>query len=164
ITVANHNWCHIKSVEFFVWVRGDDESVIDLDNEDAEHMAHGTLLPNLDMGAVQAMLKRGAEKIRDSFVTFSKRLDPDIDCTELEQATVTFPVIWKDYVRACRNGADVTAWTRYTMWHENVISDLKDDATYTLPSEASGDKSRGRPKRKRASTSLPPPRKSKRAF
>lgn len=41
ITVANHSWCHIKSVEFFVWVRGDDESVIDLDNEDAEHMAHG---------------------------------------------------------------------------------------------------------------------------
>lgn len=121
------------------------------------------------MGAVHAMLKRGAEKIRDSLVTFSKRLEPDIDCTELEEATVTFPVIWKDYVRACRNGADVTAWMRYTMWHEDVISDLKKDATYTPPlviaaPEASDDKPRGRPKRKRASTSLPPPRKSKRAF
>jgi hypothetical protein len=41
ITVANHSWCHIKSVEFFVWVRSDDQSCIDLDNEDAEHMAHG---------------------------------------------------------------------------------------------------------------------------
>jgi len=41
ITVADHNWCHISSVEFFVWVRGDDELVIDIDNEDTEHMAHG---------------------------------------------------------------------------------------------------------------------------
>jgi hypothetical protein len=122
------------------------------------------------MEAVQAMLKRGLEKIRDSLVTFSKRLEPDVDCTELQEATVTFPVIWKDYVRACKNGADVTAWKRYMSWHEDVIGDLKKDPTYSLPSaaaapEASGDdKLRGRSKRKRASTSLPPPRKSKRAF
>jgi hypothetical protein len=41
IRIAHHNWCHISSVELFVWVRGDDEPVLDLDNEAAEHMAHG---------------------------------------------------------------------------------------------------------------------------
>jgi hypothetical protein len=41
IMIANHNWCHISSVEFFVWVKGEDESILDLDNEDAEHMACG---------------------------------------------------------------------------------------------------------------------------
>lgn len=41
ITIANHNWCHISTVKIFVWVRGDDELIIDIDNEDAEHMARG---------------------------------------------------------------------------------------------------------------------------
>jgi hypothetical protein len=41
ITVADHNWCHISSVEYFIWVWGDDELTINIDNEDAEHMAHG---------------------------------------------------------------------------------------------------------------------------
>jgi hypothetical protein len=44
ITIADHKWCHISTVEMFVWVRGDDEATIDLDNQDAEHMAHGVSL------------------------------------------------------------------------------------------------------------------------
>lgn len=44
ITIANHKWCHISTVDVFVWVRGDDEPVIDLETEDAEHMAHGVSL------------------------------------------------------------------------------------------------------------------------
>lgn len=44
ITIADHNWCHISTVEIFVWVRGDDELVIDIDNEDAEHVARGVSL------------------------------------------------------------------------------------------------------------------------
>ncbi|KAG1850397.1 hypothetical protein DFJ58DRAFT_729275 [Suillus subalutaceus] len=92
ITITGHNWCHVSSVEFLVWVQGDDEAAIDLNKEDAEHMAYGTLLPDLNMDAV--------------------KLDPSIDCTELEKAPITFLPIWKDYLIACRNGADVTAWTR----------------------------------------------------
>jgi len=153
ITIANHKWCHISTVDVFVWVRGDDEPVIDLETEDAEHMAHGTLLPDINMDAVKSMLKRGLGKIRDSFVAFSKQLNPTVDCTELEEAVITLPVRWKDYVIALNNGADVTAWMRYKTWHEKVIKD-----------RASGNtQARGRSRRKRASKSLPPPRKSRRA-
>ncbi|KAG1728041.1 uncharacterized protein EDB91DRAFT_1086208 [Suillus paluster] len=141
ITVANHNWCHISSVEFFIWVRGDDETDINLSKQDAEHMAQGspiliqTLLPNINMDAVIAMLKQGLAKIRDSFVAFSKELNPNIDCAKLEEAIVTFPVRWKDYVIALRNAADVTAWMRYKAWHEGVISDEDSDPPY-VPSNA----------------------------
>ncbi|KAG2130267.1 hypothetical protein DEU56DRAFT_757938 [Suillus clintonianus] len=167
ITVADHSCCYISSVEFFVWVRGDDEDIIDLDNDDADHMAHGTLLPHIKMDAVKAMLTRGVGKIRDSFVSFSKQLNPEIDCTELEEAVITLPTRWNDYVIALNNGADVTAWRRYQTWHEDVISDLKKDPSYVPPSnagEASGSShERSKRKRKRTSTSLPP-HKSKRAL
>ncbi|KAG1837305.1 hypothetical protein DFJ58DRAFT_734428 [Suillus subalutaceus] len=144
ITIAGHNWCHVSSVEFLVWFQGDDEAAIDLNKEDAEHMAYSTLLPDLNMDAVKVMFQRGLEKIRDSLVTFSKQLDPSIDCTELEKAPITFLPIWKDYLIACRNGADVTAWTRYTVWYEEVISDRKKNPN---ASGASGSRSRGCPKR-----------------
>ncbi|KAG2122170.1 hypothetical protein BD769DRAFT_1670979 [Suillus cothurnatus] len=123
IRIAHHNWCHISSVELFVWVRGDDEPILDLDNKAAEHMAHGTLLRDVNMDAVKSMLKRGLEKIRDSFVAFSKELDPAVDCTELEEAIITLPLRWKDYLIALNNGADVTALTRYKNWHKKVIKD-----------------------------------------
>ncbi|KIK48160.1 hypothetical protein CY34DRAFT_104152 [Suillus luteus UH-Slu-Lm8-n1] len=161
ITIADHNWCHIRSVEFLVWVKGDDEAFLDLDNEDAEHMAHGTLLPDLNMDAVKSMLKRGLGKIRDSFVAFSKQLDPDADCTELEEDTIALRIRWKDYLIALNNGADVTAWTRYKNWHEKLIKDREAGETTTaaMSSEPRGRRS----KRKRMSTSLPPPRRSRRA-
>ncbi|KAG1765798.1 hypothetical protein EDD22DRAFT_845238 [Suillus occidentalis] len=107
ITIADHNWCHIRSVEFFVWVKGDDEAFLNLDNEDAEHMACGMLLPDINMDAVKSMLKCGLGKIRDSFVAFSKQLDPDVDCTKLEEDAITLHIRWKDYLIALNNGADM---------------------------------------------------------
>jgi hypothetical protein len=108
------------------------------------------------MDAVKLMLKRGLGKIRDSFVAFSKQLNPDIDCTELEEAVIALTIRWKDFVIALNNGADVTAWKRYRAWHKKIIKD-RAAASLELP--------RGRrSKRKRASTSLPPSRKLKRAL
>ncbi|KAG2152596.1 uncharacterized protein EDB93DRAFT_1249108 [Suillus bovinus] len=151
--VTQHVWCHIHTVEVFVWVRGDDGSAIDLDNKD--NMAHGTLLPDINMDAVKLMLKQGLGKIRDSLIAFSKQLNPEIDCTELEESIIALVIRWKDFVIALNNGADVTAWRRYRAWHKKIIKDRL----------AGGlELSCGRPKRKRTSTSLPPSRKSKHAL
>ncbi|KAG1889851.1 hypothetical protein F4604DRAFT_1914361 [Suillus subluteus] len=106
-------------------------------------MVYGTLLPDLNMDAVKAMFQRGLEKIQDSLVTFFKQLNPSIDCTELEKAPITFSPIWKDYFIACKNGADVTAWTRYMAWYEMVISDRKKNPN---ASGVLGSQSHGRPK------------------
>jgi hypothetical protein len=74
IRIAHHNWCHISSVELFVWVWGDDKPILDLGNEAAEHMAHGvsfytikqmtkflmliqTLLLDVNMDVIKSMLK-----------------------------------------------------------------------------------------------------------
>jgi hypothetical protein len=83
------------------------------------------------MDAVKSMLKRGLGKIRDSFVAFSKQLDPDADCTELEEDAIALRIRWKDYLIALNNGADVTAWTRYKNWHEKLIKDRESGGTTT---------------------------------
>jgi hypothetical protein len=41
VTVAGHQWCHIQSVEYFVWTKGDDGSPIDVRNESPGYMAYG---------------------------------------------------------------------------------------------------------------------------
>jgi hypothetical protein len=83
------------------------------------------------------MLKRGVEKVRDSLVTFSTQLNPNIDTTELEEDDVIFPTRWKSYSVAVKNGADVTAWNRYKAWHEAVIAgDPKLNPTSTMTSSA----------------------------
>lgn len=41
LTVAGHNWCHIQSVEYFVWTKGDDGSPIDVRNVNPGYMAYG---------------------------------------------------------------------------------------------------------------------------
>jgi hypothetical protein len=91
---------------------------------------------------------------------FSKQLNPGIDCTELKEAPIVFHPIWKDYLIACKNGVDVTAWTRYMHWYKKVISNHKDNPN--ADSGALGSRSHGCPKRKRISVSLPPPRRLKR--
>ncbi|KAG1807126.1 uncharacterized protein BJ212DRAFT_1303586 [Suillus subaureus] len=139
-----------STVEVFIWVWGDDETTIDLDNEDTEHMAHGTLLLDINMDTIKSMLKWGLEKIRDSLVEFSKRFDPNTDCTKLKEAIIMLPIRWKDFVIALNNGADVTAWKRYKAWHEKIIK------ARVLSGLSS---SHGCSKHKCTSASLPPPLK-----
>jgi hypothetical protein len=40
IVVGGHTWCHLSSVEYFIWVKEDDEP-IDIRSQDPAHMAYG---------------------------------------------------------------------------------------------------------------------------
>jgi hypothetical protein len=41
VRIANHTWCHVQSVEYFLWIKGDDNKPIDMRNGKAENRAHG---------------------------------------------------------------------------------------------------------------------------
>jgi hypothetical protein len=45
LKVAGHDWCHLKSVEYYVWVKGDDGLPIDVRNDDPGYMAYGVSSP-----------------------------------------------------------------------------------------------------------------------
>jgi hypothetical protein len=41
VRVAEHDWCHVQSVEYYVWVKGDNQARIDIRNDNPQFMAHG---------------------------------------------------------------------------------------------------------------------------
>lgn len=41
IRVAEHDWCLVQSVEYYVWVKGDNQDRIDICDNDPQFMAHG---------------------------------------------------------------------------------------------------------------------------
>ncbi|KAG1820636.1 hypothetical protein EV424DRAFT_1615238 [Suillus variegatus] len=125
IRVGEHDWCHIQSVEYFVWVKGDHQDRINVRNYDPQFMAHGTLAPNLNMDAVTAMLERGVRKIRDCLVSFSRELSEDVDCSELENAEVRQPIVWRLGAKNVMKAADLTAHQRYDLWHDEVSKGVK---------------------------------------
>jgi hypothetical protein len=45
LKVAGHNWCHLDTVEYFAWVKGEDGLPIDIRNETPGYMAHGVSSP-----------------------------------------------------------------------------------------------------------------------
>ncbi|KAG1851406.1 hypothetical protein F4604DRAFT_1686898 [Suillus subluteus] len=54
---GDHTWCHLSSVEYFVWVKRDDGSPIDIHSQDPGDMAYGIVMPEIDMDAVMEMLE-----------------------------------------------------------------------------------------------------------
>ncbi|KAG1890794.1 hypothetical protein F4604DRAFT_1949163 [Suillus subluteus] len=159
IVIADHTWCHLSSVEYFIWVKGND-GPIDIRSEDPAHMTYGTLGRTLDMDAVTEMLERGLTKIKDSFVTFQKQLVPDLDCTVLAEVRATSFTDWCGASKRIMSASDITAYERYLAWHKSLFDTISDsdDATY-VDSQEVGKKeyviAEGS-KRKRASTSKLP--------
>ncbi|KAG2112737.1 hypothetical protein BD769DRAFT_1391855 [Suillus cothurnatus] len=132
--IGGHNWCHIQSVEYFVWVKGNNQDHIDIHDDNPQFMAYGTLAPTLNMDAVTTMLERGVHKIRDTLVSFSRQLSDEVDCSNLENALVTLPIVWRLGAKNMMTAADLTAHQCYDLWHEEVIRGTKhsyDNESYT---------------------------------
>ncbi|KAG1849456.1 hypothetical protein DFJ58DRAFT_729536 [Suillus subalutaceus] len=55
--ISDNTWCHLSSVEYFVWVKKDDGSLIDVHSQDPEDMAYGIVMPEIDMDTVTEMLE-----------------------------------------------------------------------------------------------------------
>ncbi|KAG1857711.1 hypothetical protein DFJ58DRAFT_878153 [Suillus subalutaceus] len=129
--IGDHTWCHLSSVEYFVWVKGDD-GPIDIRSNDPAHMVYGTLVPTLDMDAITEMLE-------DSCVTFQKQLIPDLDCTILAEARVTSFTDWYGSSKRILSTSDITAHKRYLAWHKSLFNKTEDsdDASYVDSQEES---------------------------
>jgi hypothetical protein len=92
------------------------------------------------MNAVTAMLERGMRKIRDSLVSFSRQLSNDVDCSDLEDADIVLPIVWRLGAKNVLTAADLTAYQCYDQWHQEVFRGIKrshDDESYEHESEPS---------------------------
>ncbi|KAG1811794.1 uncharacterized protein BJ212DRAFT_490309 [Suillus subaureus] len=113
IVVAGHTWCHLESVRFHVWVRGDEAINVDVDNE---LLARGTLFPNQEMGAVDAMIDKGMVMMRDHLAAVCQKVAPGSDISALRDSSVTFRPEWNRLLRDLMRAVDDTAYDRYRSW------------------------------------------------
>jgi hypothetical protein len=175
--VADHTWCHVESVEYFMWIKGDDDEPIDMRNTKPENRAHGVsslvlaifvdktellkiLLPELHMDNITNILNRGMSKMRDLFLAFQKELDPTsaIDHSALEKSIIPpFPIDWNLGALGVLTAVDLTSYLRYVNWHAVRFRGAKRtrDSSYA-PSDSEDDSSGSEtpdPKPKPASSS-----------
>jgi hypothetical protein len=79
------------------------------------------------MSAVNSMIQRGLEKVKDVFVTYTEHLDETVNITRLKEAEVAFSIDWNDTVRLMNNAVLTTSYARYKYWHE--VAQLEDEPT-----------------------------------
>ncbi|KAG1852259.1 hypothetical protein DFJ58DRAFT_414358 [Suillus subalutaceus] len=103
IVFAGHTWCHLASVRFYVWVRGDEPIDVNVDNE---LLACGTLFPNQDMGAVDTMIKKGMVMMRDHLAAVCQKVAPASDISALRDSSVTFCPEWNHLLRKLIRAVD----------------------------------------------------------
>ncbi|KAG2154523.1 hypothetical protein DEU56DRAFT_906935 [Suillus clintonianus] len=107
VVIGDHTWCHVTSVEYFVWVKGDD-APINVRSKDPAHTAYGTLVPTVDMDSVTNMLDKGLTKIKDSIVTLQQKLAPDLDFTVLAETPIQSFFDWSRASRRILTAAEIT--------------------------------------------------------
>ncbi|KAG1818591.1 uncharacterized protein BJ212DRAFT_1479592 [Suillus subaureus] len=113
IVITGYTWCHLSSVEYFVWVKEDDV-LIDICSQDPVHMVYGTLLPE------------------DSFVTFQKEIAPDLNCTALVETHITSysDLDWHNAAKQIISASEITAHKHYLAWHLSLFSVDSDKSSY----------------------------------
>ncbi|KAG1721682.1 hypothetical protein EDD22DRAFT_962436 [Suillus occidentalis] len=125
VVVFRHTWCSLGSVEFKVWVRGDDQP-IDIDTEDDNLTAEGTIYPEEDMDAAVAMIEKGARAMQQRLITFARKIEPDINIDPLQAPAITFQVDLEEMVQKFVSAMTETAYERYSAWYDSASKALKD--------------------------------------
>ncbi|KAF9222872.1 hypothetical protein BS17DRAFT_818188 [Gyrodon lividus] len=137
VTVADHSWCWITQVDYYVWV-GDGEKKINIRKRGGQMTTHG-----VDMQAVDVMISEGLVKIWDAIICFSKQLNPNADTDSLEAKNVPWGFDWQRCQISITNAAERTAHQWLQTWYADTfrgtkhsIDDVNTSGDYidTLPS------------------------------
>ncbi|KAG1719784.1 hypothetical protein EDB19DRAFT_1918537 [Suillus lakei] len=115
VVIAGHTWCHLASVRFHVWVRGNEPIDVDVDN--SELLARGTLFPNQDMDAVDAMIEKGMVMMRDCLASAYQKVAPGSDISALRDSSVAFQPKWDRLLWKLISAVEDTAYGRYRSWY-----------------------------------------------
>ncbi|KAG1906286.1 uncharacterized protein F5891DRAFT_1004896 [Suillus fuscotomentosus] len=117
VVIAGHTWCHLGSVRFHVWVRGNEP--INIDDDDDELHACGTLLPNRDMDAVDTMIENGMVMMRDSIAIVCQEAALGSDITIIQDTVVAFSPDWDGLLMQLNFEVAETAYDRYHSWYNS---------------------------------------------
>lgn len=77
------------------------------------------------MEDVTEAITRGLAKARDAIASFSRRLNPSINTTELENTAISFSVDWELIQLSLVSATGLTAHDRYHEWYQQQFRGQK---------------------------------------
>ncbi|KAG1884288.1 hypothetical protein F4604DRAFT_1919416 [Suillus subluteus] len=132
VKVADHNWCQVESVEYFIWTKGVNGAPINIDDHDPQWMAYGTLVPTTNMGSIMTMLERGLSRMKQSMVRLTQEIVSNADCTLLGTAIIMLPIEWSLAASGILSAMDTTAHQCYEDWFIGQIQSYRNQRRHAL--------------------------------
>ncbi|KAI6020786.1 hypothetical protein BKA83DRAFT_4494612 [Pisolithus microcarpus] len=121
ITVGGHTWCHLATVEYFIWVREVGGNPININNSGADSSTRGTLFPEIRMGEVDAMFDKAISTSKDSIVLFFEWLGESFETGEIDEAIGRLKISWTDCRGHLTGGMKDTVYDRYQCWLQKYV-------------------------------------------
>ncbi|KAI6029973.1 hypothetical protein EDC04DRAFT_2605589 [Pisolithus marmoratus] len=121
ITIGGHSWCHLATVEYFIWVREVGGNPINIDNSGTDGSARGMLLPEIRMGEVDAMLNKAISAFKDSIILFFEWLGESFETGEIDEAIGPLKITWTDCWGRLTGGMKDMVYDRYQCWLQKYI-------------------------------------------
>ncbi|KIJ11649.1 hypothetical protein PAXINDRAFT_15468 [Paxillus involutus ATCC 200175] len=133
IDVAEHTWCSIKSVDYYIWIRDESNggTILIDDIGDGDYSAHGALLANTGM---------------DHDIMAASASASPFNLAPLESRVVALPSCWGGFANELRLGAEVTGHQCYLKWFWDSFRGKKhsfDSDEYSPGAPDPGDKGAG---------------------
>ncbi|KAI6010230.1 hypothetical protein EDC04DRAFT_2610296 [Pisolithus marmoratus] len=138
IIIGGHIWCHLATVEYFIWVREVRGNPINIDNSSTDSTARGMLFPEVRMGEVDAMLSKAISSFKGSIILFFERLGEFFSTGEVEEAIGPLKISWTD-CQGCltgdARGGNLTNTTR-TNTHLASLTTIPNHSSSSSPSSS----------------------------
>ncbi|KAI6015726.1 hypothetical protein BKA83DRAFT_4498396 [Pisolithus microcarpus] len=125
VIVDGHTWFSLSSVEIHLWMRRPGDSKLDIDLQEGDGYAFGTLYPTVNLSDINKAFRCGLDLVKEAVVLELNQL-PDV-----EQATIHSVEDWTPppctldqtiLLKALVRGAQATAYDRYHDWHSKLQS------------------------------------------
>lgn len=125
VIVDGHTWFSSSSVEIHLWIRRHGDSRLDIDRQEGDGYAFGTLYPTVNLSDINKAFQCGLDLVKEAVELELNQL-PDV-----EQATIRSVEDWtpppftldqRILLKALVRGAQTTAYDRYHDWHSKLQS------------------------------------------
>ncbi|KIK20173.1 hypothetical protein PISMIDRAFT_106193 [Pisolithus microcarpus 441] len=121
ITVGGHTWCHLATVEYFIWVREVRGNLININNSSTDSSTRGMLFPEIRMGEVDVMFNKAISTFKDSIVLFFEQLGESFETGEIDEAIGQLKISWTDCQGHLTGGMKDMAYDRYQCWLQKYV-------------------------------------------
>ncbi|KAG9311789.1 hypothetical protein JVU11DRAFT_8036 [Chiua virens] len=124
VVVENITWISVSHVTFDVYLRRPDNT-LDVNRED-DHWARGVLYPMPDMSAVDNLLGRATDRLKNSFATVMENSGGlPTDVLAVRQSAARLHISWDSTFTSFRTAVLTAAYDRYSDWYASGLTNHK---------------------------------------